>query len=77
MKKPNSDSGKPSHRKKKQIVLVGVVLFFFMSSSSWAWRKEYKEAGKFMKVGAYEQAIEQLEKALAPQDLKAKTKTPG
>ncbi|MCA9400748.1 MAG: hypothetical protein KC713_03915 [Candidatus Omnitrophica bacterium] len=36
-----------------------------MSTNSYAWKKEYKSAKKFMKAGAYEQAIEQIESALA------------
>ena len=74
MMKSSSYSGEPSHRKRNTRVFVALLLFFFISSSSWAWRKEYKEAAKFMEVGAYQQAIEQLEKALASEELRAKTK---
>jgi tetratricopeptide (TPR) repeat protein len=75
MKKSSSYLGKPAHRKRDKRVFLFVVLFVFTSSSSWAWREAYKEASRFMKVGAYEQAIEELEKALASGGVRPKTKT--
>ena len=46
-------------------VLIALTIILLISSRSWARDNEYKDAAKFMKVGAYEQAIEQLEEALA------------
>ena len=44
--------------------ILWLIVFLLMSSNSWGWRKECKEAVRFMKTGAYGQAIEPLEKAL-------------
>lgn len=46
-------------------VIVFLIVFSLVSTSGWAGRAEFKEAAKFMKAGAYEQAIERIEKALA------------
>lgn len=60
--------------KKTSKITLGLIVFLLTSSNCWAGRKEYSQAVKFMEVGAYEQAIEKFEEALADPKLKDKRK---